>query len=447
MTEHLSTEIVERFHQQALAPGECSHIYIHTLTCEACRQRIVDSGIEAVGLQATLGHLVESNEEPYHPDYETIERYIEGRLERIDQDTIAMHLEVCPECLGEVADLRDSVATMTIASVLRHGQEANLRERILGLTKVLGFSSPLRLSTFVAIVIVAMVAGVVLWSVKSGGPTKAPAGGGELTTGPRSPSQSTLSPQVGVSPLPTSELTPDRTVKINPTKRASQPGEEILALNDGSNRITLDESGNVLGLASLPRETLEAVREVLTTQTIKRPDILDEWSGAEVSLRAPTGNEEPAKLVYPNNIVITEDQPSFEWALAKGARAYRVEIGDPGFRQVAKSENLPAASHSWRPPAPLERGVIYTWVVRALYEGSGSAAVSQARFKVLEAEKTNELVRLKTASQSHLALGVFYAREGMIREAQLEFETLAQANKGSKLARRLLKQVQLWQKR
>lgn len=40
MTEHLSTEIVERFHQQALAKGERTVIYDHALKCEACRRQI-----------------------------------------------------------------------------------------------------------------------------------------------------------------------------------------------------------------------------------------------------------------------------------------------------------------------------------------------------------------------------------------------------------------------
>ena len=53
--------------------------------------------------------------------------------------------------------------------------------------------------------------------------------------------------------------------------------------------------------------------------------------------------------------------------------------------------------------------------------GSGSSA-SKGKFKVLDEEKIKQLSRLK-ASQSHLALGIFYAREGMIAEAEREFQS------------------------
>ena len=48
----------------------------------------------------------------------------------------------------------------------------------------------------------------------------------------------------------------------------------------------------------------------------------------------------------------------------------------------------------------------------------------EAKFKVLEEMKARELNRLKRAN-SHLALGVFYALEGMTTEAEKEFQILA----------------------
>ena len=42
------------------------------------------------------------------------------------------------------------------------------------------------------------------------------------------------------------------------------------------------------------------------------------------------------------------------------------------------------------------------------------------KFKILSANSAHELEQLKKA-KSHLAFGVFYAREGMIAEAEREF--------------------------
>ena len=50
-------------------------------------------------------------------------------------------------------------------------------------------------------------------------------------------------------------------------------------------------------------------------------------------------------------------------------------------------------------------------------------------------------------TRSHLALGVFYAREGMVAEAEREFRILVQNNPGSPRAKKLLGQVQSWTRR
>jgi hypothetical protein len=55
-------------------------------------------------------------------------------------------------------------------------------------------------------------------------------------------------------------------------------------------------------------------------------------------------------------------------------------------------------------------------------------------------------VRLKETSDSHLALGVFYAQEGMLQAAMDQFEQLIKENPSSDLPRKLLRTVQSWKK-
>jgi hypothetical protein len=52
----------------------------------------------------------------------------------------------------------------------------------------------------------------------------------------------------------------------------------------------------------------------------------------------------------------------------------------------------------------------------------------------------NELNQLKK-SNSHLALGVFYAKVGLVTEAERELEKLVQLNPESELPRKLLQSV------
>ncbi len=446
MTEHLSTEIVERFHHHALALGDRSAIYDHVLKCNACRERIIDSSTEPLALQALSHHLVPSNfDERFHLDSQLVEGYVEDNLDDVDRERTEMHLQRCIECSAEVTDFRESLATMRAASIQPHVEQKSLRERLLAFTRVPVFGSPLRVTAIVALAALALIAIVVVWRFKSTGSTPTPVGKNDLSaeSQPR-PLPSPLSPQADVSPSPSQNMLAE-----SPITNSTEPRQEILGLSDGPNRITLAKSGKLIGLESLPRETQEAVREALTAQKIKRPDVLDELSSAAVSLRAPAGNDETVRIVYPANTVIAADRPQFEWIPASKARAYSVELGDAGFHQVAKSENLPPTTRSWTPSAPLKRGMSYTWVVRVINqaaEGTSVSLASQGKFKVLEEEKIKELNQLKTASQSHLALGVFYAREGIIAEAEHEFQILAKENPRSKIVKKLLREIQSWQR-
>ena len=92
--------------------------------------------------------------------------------------------------------------------------------------------------------------------------------------------------------------------------------------------------------------------------------------------------------------------------------------------------------------------MVYTWTIRAVNQnGELSSVTSQGKFKVLAEDGNRRLNRLKFTSQSHLALGLFYAREGMIAQAEREFGVLVKENPDSSVAKRLLSEVRSWRKR
>ncbi len=68
----------------------------------------------------------------------------------------------------------------------------------------------------------------------------------------------------------------------------------------------------------------------------------------------------------------------------------------------------------------------------------------EMKFKVLDEKGVGELNRLNKSSKSHLALGVFYARVGMVTEAEREFQTVVKENPRSTVALKLLRSVQSW---
>jgi hypothetical protein len=222
------------------------------------------------------------------------------------------------------------------------------------------------------------------------------------------------------------------------------PSNASVALKDGPNEISLDQAGNVNGLPALPVDTRQAVKKALKGESLNRPEVLDEVAFADIATRG--GNEERIRIVFPRAKVIAQDKPTLRWIASKTSAGYRIEIADSNFRQAAKSDDLPQSTQAWTPSTPLKRGQIYTWTIRGVNkEGELSVVASQGKFKIIAEDKLRELNQLK-ARQSHLALGLFYASEGMSDEAEREFQILAKQNPNSVVPRKLLKEIRGWRR-
>lgn len=442
MSAHLSNEIVERFHSQALASGDRGVIYNHILGCETCRRRVVTSQTEAVAIQTLTDHLLaQEGEEPFHLDPATIEAFVDDNVTMIDRNIVNLHLADCVECSDEVTDLRESLATMKAAS---HSPEERPQTSETLTRRALKLSMPMRIAAVVALIAFATVALLVASRWRSTGPDR-PTDDRDITAGTQpTPLASPQTPSVTPSP---DVVNPPQLAENPPGKISDERDRNVIAaLKDGANEIALDSGGNIVGFPSLPPTSRQAVKEALTGEPLARPDVLDEVASAQVSVRSSTGDEAPISITYPLSRVISESKPTLRWKPSKTAEGYRVEIADEKFHQVAKNDDLPSSSQSWKPLTALKRGGIYTWTIRAINKEGPSSLTSQAKFKVLSEESIRELNRLK-ASRSHLALGMFYAREGMITEAEREFGILLKQNPNSTIAKKLLTDVRSWRRR
>jgi hypothetical protein len=433
MNAHLSNEIVERFHNQSISVGDRGVIYNHILGCETCRRRVVTAQTEAVAGQALSNHLLpQEGDEPYHLDPATIEAFVDDKLNALDRNIAKLHLEDCAECSDEVTDLRESLATMRATS---QAAEVTIPARPHS-----RFSTPMTIAAAVALVSFAVIALFVIWRLKS----TVTLPGREIAVQNQptpAPSSSVTTP--GVAPSPNLAANPN-----GPNEGPPQPPKgSVVSVKDGANEIALDKVGNVTGVESLPAESRVVVKSALEGAQLNRPDVLDEVATAPASVRGASESEKPIKIVYPTSAVIAETRPKLRWAASKTATAYRIEIADEGFHQVAKSQDLPANTSTWTTTSSLRRGMVYTWTIRAVNRnGESSLVTSQGKFKVLPKDRNNKLNRLRSASQSHLALGLFYAHEGMTAQAEREFGILLKQNPDSGIPKRLLSEVRSWRK-
>jgi hypothetical protein len=230
---------------------------------------------------------------------------------------------------------------------------------------------------------------------------------------------------------------------------ASVDSLKVVTLNDGGREVTIDKNGRVTGLDELPENSRQYIAQATLAEKLEPADVLRRLSGDQSGLRGSDDDPPGFRLLYPVRSVVIEDRPVFRWESLPGASSYRVYVLDANGKQVAQSDELPPNQTQWEAPARLRRGQISSWVVTALVDGkkvvSPSASAPEMRFAVLSRADFQELSRLKK-SNSHLALGVFYARTGLLREAEHEFESLSKLNPQSELSRKLLQSVRSLQK-
>ncbi|MCW3052901.1 MAG: hypothetical protein JWN14_2071 [Chthonomonadales bacterium] len=220
------------------------------------------------------------------------------------------------------------------------------------------------------------------------------------------------------------------------------PARTIASLQDAGGTVRLTAGEDLSGLPNLDPSQKTLMVAALRTGHLPTPAIL-------ADLRSPTGSGLQAAAFTvrgPVATVVAATQPEFTWKMPAGAVACRIlvdNLTDP--QKSIKSK--PLKEERWKPKKPLLPGQTYRWQVLALDRTGKEIArvpqeVGNARFKVLEKERAAVLERAQTTlGHSHLAMGVLYAQEGLLDDAEREFQALSRTNANSDLVRSLLESV------
>jgi hypothetical protein len=237
----------------------------------------------------------------------------------------------------------------------------------------------------------------------------------------------------------------ERSPSITPTPAPNvEDSARAVVLKDAGGEVTIDRDGRITGLDEVSENSREYVARAALSEQIAPSDVLRRLSGEPGGLRGNEDGPQGFRLLYPVRRVVTEARPIFRWKSLPGVSSYRVSVLDQDGNQVSQSEVLSPTQTQWQAPGSLRRGQLFSWAVTALVDGkkviSPSASDPEMKFAVLSTVDFQELSRLKK-SNSHLALGVFYARVGLLNEAEREFEHLVELNPQSELSRKLLQSV------
>ena len=243
--------------------------------------------------------------------------------------------------------------------------------------------------------------------------------------------------------LSTPSPEPSRSLDANPSPTIDN-STTVAVLKDGRGEVTLDERGRVVGLEEISAAARQDIAQALLTERIEKPEVLKSIGGEESNLRGSNNSAKAFKLLYPTRRVIIEDRPMCRWEGLSGASSYRVYLLDSKGNTIVTSGELSPTETQWRTPTSLKRGEVFSWVVTALVDGkeivSPAASAPEMKFAVLSTKDAQELTQLKKTG-SHLALGVFYTRAGLLTEAEREFQQLVRLNPQSQLPAKLLRSV------
>jgi hypothetical protein len=427
MSDHLTQAQIEDYGRRSLAAVDLLFVSDHLGLCDACRrqvQRALNGDAAYLGLRSELfdeTELISSLTGRTHLTFEQLVGAVDATLAGEDLQVVEDHLASCQQCALAVDDLRafkDQVEPELdrqdkLSSVSVTGEKSRHRW-IMFWPKSLAFGSALA-------ALLLAVSGLMVWQ--------------SLTGTKEEPRATVTTP----SPAPSVPVTPGMT---------SRSTELIALLNDGSGQVSLDKEGKLSGVDRLPPAYQQMVKGALTNQEIERSPLL---AGLTTMGSTPRGGGDETSdkfsLITPVRTVAFSNQPVFRWSRLNGAASYVVEIYNEDFDLVAASPRIINKRwQRWRARQPLKHGGVYYWQVKAIKDGrelvSPNPPSQQAKFRILDEAKVNELERARRAyGSSHLLLGLLYTESGLLDDAEKEFRALQKANPNSEIADRLLQQV------
>jgi anti-sigma factor RsiW len=458
MQEHLTDQQVEAYRRRELDASGRDALASHLAACEECLGRVVDASHFNVAFASLKeSFLSRADEEPFHLSLEELKRYTRGQLDEPDSTIFESHLEDCAECSRLAQDMvlaRPAVATQEGIRQPASTTETTWKRFVDSWRR----SPSLRPVYLGGIALVIMCAALLMFLIQSKN-----SGGREQVSSPPSAgsnaqteNQPASTPQINQPGGDVSDT--GQTIKPDsanngsalPSPKQPRPTTEIIvSLVDDKSEVQLDRQGNLTGLEGMSQPIRETVRQALSTRGIKKPEALNELSAPGITLLGQTSASVPFALLAPGGVVSLSDRPAFSWQPLSGATNYTVSVFDSNFNRVLRSE--PQASTNWSAPATLKRGRIYFWEVTAVKDGqeitSPVAPAPRAQFKIVDEETAGEINQVReTHPDSHLTLGILYARAGLLDDAERELQLLLNANPRSEIARTLLNRVRLWKR-
>lgn len=423
MREHFTKSDIQRFRNNELQPAELLELDDHLSGCEDCRKRLVQ-GTGPWQAAASIGGLLSAPDHARsvsHLNYHEFEGYVDDTLDAPGRKTAETHLQICEECVNEVAGLKALARP-------EHRIHSTYRRSVLDFLKFrnlrpwMSFAVP-------AVVIVSLASAIWLWSALSRAPREQNVTATE-TQDNNPPGQDSV-------PFPETPPSHDDSLTRSPETKL------VVSLIEAGREIGLTTTGQLSGYDAVDSHYRELIGNSLRAEKIVIGQAARDLRSGKLSTMGANDPDKPSfHLNGPVGKVILSNRPKFSWQSLPEAESYVVDIYDKNYNKIATSGQIRTTEWS----TAIERGQTYLWQVTAVKDGEAIVAPRrpepEAKFTVLDRQKAGELERLRRRfPRSNLLLGIAYAEAGLVDDAAREFEKLAKQNPQSKIAIKFLTQI------
>lgn len=428
MIHHLSTLEVKQLCVSALPEDALAAAAVHTAECQSCNQRFLEELKRQRG-PAPFNFTLEPefwfrND---HLDFDDLVGLADKSFDEETQEILNIHLSTCATCREDVRSF--------LAFRDRTAREMNVSygpayyERSPAIPGAPWWQQLQRKPVYAVATILLLAVAVLIGAIALSRRAEL------LEANKQDQRNPGIEQSAGLSPYPAPSVV---------SSPSDDNSAKVAVVKDAAGEVTIYKNGQVTGLDQLSAKSRQYVARAALSEQLEPADILRRLSAEQSSLRSNDNGQQKFRLLYPLRRVVTEDRPVFRWESLPGVSSYRVYVLDADGNQVSQSEELPPTQTQWKVPVRLRRGQIFLWVVTAMVDGkkivSPSASTPEMKFAILSTADFQELIHLKQ-SNSHLALGIFYARTGLLDLAESEFQSLVELNPKSEMPRKLLHSV------
>ena len=152
----------------------------------------------------------------------------------------------------------------------------------------------------------------------------------------------------------------------------------------------------------------------------------DQWRRLQQATVVMRNVKSTFTVVSPDNTVVLDREPQFEWTAAPGAKGYRLVIYGPDNDVLHEATTEQTAVRPGSAIA-LEPGKRYRWKVDA--RGAAKPVSAQSQFALAEPDTRERLMAIKPPADAPMGARVFYATlleaQGHSYDARLEWKQLA----------------------